>query len=199
VALVLGGAPVLLVVLLGLGVPYFEWNGRLMMGGFALASATWGIVLARRPIAWAVALLALVTTPLIFVHLHDRPAGIRLLEPDHPRSVWREPKWAIQARNNDHMAALIHFVDNNVPANAHLALMPNRLYDAAARRRSGLMAFPFFGDDLGRTIVFAESVRAARAAGAGWAILPEDLAPPSTRGWRPVFRFQEWVVLRLTA
>jgi glycosyl transferase family 87 len=197
VALALAAAPVLWIVIVGIAVPYFEWNGRWMMGGFALAAATWGSVLRVPPLAWAAAAIAALTTVLAFIHLHDKPSGLRLIEPTREHSVWSQPDWAVQATDHPYLRALFRFVDRNVPDNARLALTPN-VWPGDSDEGGNLPPFPFFGEDLGRTILFANSLRDARAVRADWAILRSRGVGACAPGWDAVFRYGVWIVVRRT-
>jgi hypothetical protein len=165
------------------------------MGGFALAAATWGIVLRVPPLAWATAALAALTATLAFVHLHDKPAGVRILEATGERSVWSEPDWAVQGTDHPYLRALFRFVDQNVPSDARLALEPN-VWPGGSDEGGNLPPFPFFGRDLSRTIVLADSIPAAREARADWAILRDDGFETCVPGWDVAFRYDVWVVLR---
>jgi len=195
IAVVLAAAPVLWIVLLGVLVPYYEWNGRHAMGGFALGAATWGIAFRKPPVAWAATAVALLTSTLAFVHLHDRPSGLRLLEPTVQDSVWDRPDWAVQATDHPHLRELFRFVEENVPANATLALQPN-VYPGGIHIGGELPPFPFFGPHLSRTIVFADSPREAHEAKAQWAILRVSGSRECAGGWQTAFHYDVWSVLR---
>jgi hypothetical protein len=195
IALPLAAAPALWIVLVGVVVGYAEWHGRYTMGGFALATATWGVVLRVRPLAWATAAIAVVTTLLAFVHLHDRPSGLRLIEPTSERSVWTQPDWNIEATDHPNLRALLRFAELNVPRDARLALAPN-VWPGGSNEGGYLPPFPFFGPHLSRTILFADSTQAAREAKAHWAILRDDTTGGCASGWDEVFRYDVWLVLR---
>ena len=193
-AAVAAAAPILWVVLLGVGVPYWEWNGRYAIGGFAVGAAVWGVVLRWPALALATATVVTLTTLLAFVHQHDRPSGLRLLEPNAERSVWTEPDWRLQATDNPHLRALYRFFEEHVPLDARVAVEPE-IWPGGANIGGNLPAFPFFGRDLTRTVRLARSADAARDAGADWALLrrPDDGCEP---GWRRAFRYEPWIVLR---
>jgi hypothetical protein len=191
-AVVLAAAPVYWIVAIGLFIPYFEWNGRFAMGGFALAAATWGLVYRLRPIAWAAAIVAVITAGLSFIHLHDKPSGLRLLEPVDVPSVWTQPDWVVQG-SRPHMRALLRYVRGHVPDHARLALYPEH-YPGPGDPRGDLEPFPFFGPNLSRTILFASTADEALAKGADWAVLHST--PDCLTRWRSGFRFDGWVVLR---
>jgi hypothetical protein len=198
VALVLAAAPFLWIVLLAIAVPYWEWNGRYTMGGFVLATATWAFSLRMQPVAWAAAALSALTVTLAFVHLHDRPSGLRLIEPTAERSVWTEPDWAVQATDHPDLRAVFRFVDRKVPPDVRLAIQP-RVWPMRENVGKELLAYPFFGRDLSRTVLLAESLRQATAAKADWAILRGQTGASCVRGWRRVFRYDVWSAFRRTA
>lgn len=191
-ALLLATAPVIWIVFLGIAVPYYEWNGRYTMGGFALATATWGAVHRLRTVAWGAVAVAALSSALAFDHLHDKAAGIRLLEPVHERSVWTQPDWMIRGEG-PHMRALLRFVDTHVPGDVRLAIAPIRI-PGPGYRGGHVQPFPFFGDDLSRTLVFATSARRAYEAGAQWAILHRTRG--CEPGWQRAYVYVGWMVLR---
>jgi hypothetical protein len=198
VALVLAAAPFLWIVLLAIAVPYWEWNGRYTMGGFALATATWAVALHVRPVAWAAAAVAALSVTLAFVHQHDRPSGLRLIEPTTERSVWTEPDWAVQATDHPDLRAVFRFVEREVPRDTRLAIQP-RVWPMREDVGKELLAYPFFGRDLSRTILLAESLSQATAAKADWAILRGQGSASCVRGWKRVFRYDVWSAFRRTA
>jgi hypothetical protein len=195
VALALAAAPALWIVLLGLGVPYWEWNGRYVMGGFVLGSATWSLALRLRPLAWAAAAIALLTVTLAFVHLHDRPSGLRLIEPTHEDSVWSQPGWSIQATDHPDERAVFRFAALRIPKNARLALEPV-VWPVREHVQGEMLAYPFFGRDLSRHVFLADSIEQSEAVRADWAILRDDGIPACVPHWRRVFEHDVWIVLR---
>lgn len=195
VAIALVAAPAVAVVLLGIALPYYEWNGRYVAGSFALAVGTWGTALAVRPVAWGAAALAAITSLLMFVHLHDRQSGIRLIEPTHAQSVWTLPSWSVEATDHPDLRELFRYVTRNVPGRARLALEPN-VYPGGVHTGGNLPPFPFFGSHLTRTILYAYSPRQAVERHADWAILRDDGFGRCVPGWNETFRYDVWVVLR---
>ena len=191
-ALAVAAAPLLWIVLLGLGVPYWEWNGRYVMGGFGLGAALWGLVLRLPTLRWPTAVIAVLTTSLAFVHLHDRPSGLRLLEPTDVVSVWSQPDWRVQATDNPHLRALYGFFEEHVPMEAAVAVEPE-IWPGGTNIGGNLPPYPFFRSDLTRAVVLATSAEAARRKGAEWAVFRGDACEP---GWRRAFRHGVWVVLR---
>jgi hypothetical protein len=191
-ALAVAAAPIVCIVLLGLGVPYWEWNGRYAIGGFVLGAALWGLVLRVPALRWPTAAIAVLTTSLAFVHLHDRPSGVRLLEPTDEASVWSQPDWSVQATDNPHLRALYRFAEKHVPADVSIAVEPE-IWPGGTNIGGNLPPYPFFRSDLTRAVVLATSAEAARRKGAEWAVFRGDACEP---GWRRAFRHGVWVVLR---
>jgi hypothetical protein len=196
VLLVLAAAPALWVVCIGLVIPYFEWNGRFAMGGFALASATWGLLLRVRPLAWATGALAVLTVFLAFIHLHDRPSGVRLIEPVSEHSVWDQPQWIVQGTDHPDLHAVFRFAEQHIPSHARLALQPNVFPSKHGKFVPGVPPFPFFGSHLSRSILFADSASVARVEQAGWAILYQKDQQRCFPGWSRAFSYGAWVILR---
>ena len=193
VALALAAAPVLWVILVGIGIPYWEWNGRYAIGGFALGAATWGVVLRLPPAGAATAAVVGLTAVLAFVHLHDRASGLRLLEPVDDPSVWTQPDWSLQATDNAHLRALYRFVERRVPEDAVVAVEPE-VWPGPGPKAGNLPVYPFFGRDLTRTLHYADSPAAAARTGAGWAVL--HAGDEQCAGWHRAFRYGGWIVLR---
>jgi hypothetical protein len=194
VAVVVAVAPVIWIVLLGASTPYWEWNGRYTMAGWTIGASAWALALSIRPVALGTAALAVVTTALIFVHLHDRASGVRLLEADHESAVWSEPSWSEQATDHPSLRALYRFATLRIPQEATVALQPI-LFPGRGFAGGNLPPFPFFGKDLSRHIVLAGSPSRSATVGAGWAILR---SPPCAPGWRVDLRYGVWRVLEHT-
>ena len=194
VAVVIAAAPVIWIVLLGIAVPYYEWNGRYTMGGFALGTAAWAVALRVAPIAWAAAAIAALTVGLSFVHLHDRPSGLRLLEPTNESSVWSEPEWSVQATDHRDFRAVLRFVDESVPANARLGVEPS-VVPVRKPVRGEMLAYAFFGTDLTHHVDLTDSVERARTLDDDWAVLRTTHADACPAA----FRYYNWVVLKMTS
>ena len=192
-AMALAAAPVVWVVLLGLGVPYWEWNGRYAIGGFALGAATWGLVLRFEPLAWATAMVVTLTALLSFIHLHDRPSGLRVLEPTNEPSVWNEPAWSVQATDHPHLRALYRFFEESVPADARVAVEPN-VWPGGSAEGGILPVFPLFGRDLPNSSL--RDLPGRRPGSWRRGALLRDRSGPCVSGWHVAFRTGLWHVLR---
>jgi hypothetical protein len=198
VAAVVAGAPVLWIVLLAIAVPYWEWNGRYVMGGFAVGASTWAVALRIPAVVWASAAIAALTVGLSFVHQHDRPSGLRLLQPTHDRSVWTQPGWRVQATDHADFAAVLRYLDEHVPPQARLAVEPS-VYPARGFARGEMLAYAFFGTGLHHHVDLADSAARAHARGDQWAVLRAKHATDCAAGWRTVYRYVNWVVLKRTS
>jgi hypothetical protein len=197
VALVVATAPVIWIVILGLGVPYWEWNGRYSIGGWAVGCAAWAVPLRIRPIASATVALALIAATLAFVHQHDRASGARLLAADHEPSVWSLPSWNIQATDHPFYAQLLRFVATRIPSHARVAIEPFVWPHSTFVVPWPSLPYPYFGPGLTRTVLFADNPARARALHAGWAVLRRDFGGCAAE-WTRVFGYDSWVVLRAT-
>lgn len=195
-AVLLALAPLIWIVLLAIAVPYWEWNGRYTMGGFALGASAWAVALRIRPVAWAAAAIAVLTVTLSFVHQHDRPSGLRLIEPTHETSIWSQPDWSVQATDHPELRAVLRFVDERVPARARLAVEPSVFPNQGPALRGDMLAYAFFGTDLTRRVYLADSLERARAVAADWAVLRAKRVGTCAAGWRIAFRYQNWAVLQ---
>jgi len=197
VAIVLALAPLIWIVLLGVAVPYWEWNGRYAIGGWALGCAAWAIALRIRPVAAATVALATITATLAFVHQHDRASGARLLAADHEPSVWSLPSWSVQATDHPVYAQLLEFVARNVPRDARIAIQPYVWPHPTFTSSSPVLPYPYFGPGLTRTVLFADSPARARALHAGWALLLRREFSGCAAGWRPALTIDQWVMLQV--
>ena len=185
-AVVLALAPFLWVAGVAVAVTYFEWNGRFAMGGFALAAATWGVLLDVRPAAWAAVAVSAVTVGLTLVHYDEKPSGVRLLEPTSAQSVWTAPRWEVQGIVPS-LGTLIRLTDETIPAGSTIAVWPSP-FPEEGQRGIQLLPFPLLGTGLDRRLVYARDAATAERKDASWLILPDDALTPCADGWREAFR-----------
>lgn len=120
-AVVFAFAPAYWLVAFGVTLYYQEFAGRFFMFPVALAAATWGLALAWRPVAWGIVAIAVTAVGLALLNDTKRPSGLRLLEPDTPRSYFTTPRWAGQG-DEARAAALTRFVDETLPHDTTVAL-----------------------------------------------------------------------------
>jgi hypothetical protein len=198
VTIVVASAPIIWIVLLAIAVPYWEWNGRYVMGGFALGSAAWASALRIPAVAWASAAIAALAVGLAFVHQHDRPSGLRLIEPTHERSVWTQPAWGVEATDHPDLRAVLRFFDEHVAKDARVGVEPS-VFPAQGVVRGEMLAYTFFGTGLDRHVDLTDSATRAHRRGDGWAVLRAPHARDCPAGWRTAFRYENWVVLRSTS
>ena len=104
----------------------------------------------------------------------------------------------MQATDHPDLRAVLRFVDRNVPRDARIAIQPS-VWPVRGYAKGELLAYPFFGRDLSRTVLLAESLRHAAAAKADWAILRGQSSAPCVRGWKRVFRYDVWSGFRRVA
>ena len=64
----------------------------------------------------------------------------------------------MQATDHPDLRAVLRFVDRNVPRDARIAIQPS-VWPVRGYAQGELLAYPFFGRDLSRTVLLAESLR----------------------------------------
>jgi len=169
---------------------YQEWAGRFFVFPFALAAATWGLLLRARPVAWAVTAIAATTLLLALANDARRPSGLPLLETEKPRSIWRTPRWAGGPETRRDYDAPIRFLDERIPPSATvgLAITPS---DPVS---------PFFGAGLDRRVVFVRRDE-HDAPGADWVFVRPDWPVSLCAGkWRTAdVTDGGWVIARRVA
>lgn len=170
VPLALSTAPLVWIVGFALLAGYVPTTGRYLMGSVVLSAATWGLVLAWRPIVWWAVTVSAVTVGLAYVHFHERPSGLRLLEDDSPESVWTRPD-AVALGPSSETPPVFAFVEHRVPDDARVGVWPHFWWS------------PFFGPSLSRTVLLTPSLTAAERLAVEWAILPVDAGPACVPGW----------------
>ena len=194
--LVLAAAPIAWIVALAVAVTYFEWNGRFVMGGFALSAATWGLVVEEprfRPAAWASVAVGLTTVLLTLVHYDEKPSGLRLLEETGRASVWTTPRWVLQATGAGH-GDLIREVEARVPADDTVAIWPSPT--PSGGRWATVPPYPYVGEpDITRRVELVRTAAEAARHGAAWAILPAAVVDECEPGWRIEYSVAGWHLL----
>jgi hypothetical protein len=122
--LVLAAAPVLVIAIFAVTIPYDSWRGRLLAFAVGLACAPWGATLRVRWLATGTAVLCLTTVGLSLVHFYTKPSGLGLLESGDTPSVWRRDRidTLTVIRDYDGTPALLRAVEQSVPGRARLAV-----------------------------------------------------------------------------
>lgn len=184
VAAVLVAAPPAVLVGSAIAVGFHSTNGRYVMGGLALSAATWGIVRPYR--AAAVAIVAVTATTLLlgFVNYEDKPPGIRLLEGPARESIWTMPaEWAQNLQPE--LVPVTRAVREHAEPGETIALTRDAL----------VRPFIYAGwPELVHRLEYADSLAEAAAAGATWAVLPDDVE--CENGWLLEVRSRPWAVYR---
>jgi hypothetical protein len=176
VAVVFSAAPLLFAVVLAVSVTYEPWWGRFFAFPVALASAAAGLVLRVRPVAWAVLAIA-ATTVVLTVRAND----------EKPPSVWGKPRWWVETRVGPGSGErdVIRFADESIPSHARVGL--------AISWRD--WSYPFFGEQLKRTVRFVPSPSSAEGD-LDWLVVAPAMSAPSSR-WIRVLRTDDgWRVFR---
>jgi hypothetical protein len=186
-ALVATLAPWLFVPAFALAVVEDEVRGRFFVVPVALASATFGVALAHRWLAWSAVTIAALGALLAFVHFDDRPAGLRLLAARTQPTLWSAPRWqalgAHRRRGRDHPGAF-RALEERVPVDTVLAYAVGAdeyvypAFDAGLRRRVRLVAA---GARVPEDAAWAMVGRGGAALGCAGAW--EQVAAPAP-GWR---------------
>ena len=168
-------APVLYLVVITVGLGYTIFHGRYLMPAVALGAATWGLVLRVRPMAWAAAVVSVVTVTLAFVHYVEKPAGFSVLGGDNPRSVWNESRVEVLAHSRaPGGAGPLRVIEEEAADGDTVAL----------RIRQDDVSYPYFGADLDRHVVFVEDTGGLDEE-ADWLVVAPGLsADICAAGWR---------------
>lgn len=179
----LGLAPLAWVAVVAVAVGYSPYEGRFVMPGILLGAAATAPLLHRPAVAWWAVAVSATTLLLVWTHSDERPAGIRLLADTTAESVWtRDDANALPQRG---LPEAIRFVRAaRIPEDARLALWPAPFPDPPTEDPVGLLAFPFFGPNLERELVYARSLGEAQTAQGAWALLPRARADGCRPGWR---------------
>lgn len=170
-------APVLYLAVITVGLGYTIFHGRYLMPAVALGAATWGLVLHVRAVAWAAAVVAVVTVTLAFVHYVEKPAGFSVMGGDNPRSVWNESRVEVLAHSRaPGGAGPLRVIEEEAEDGDTVAL----------RIRQDDVSYPYFGADLDRRVVFVEDTGGLDAE-ADWLVVAPGLAAGiCAAGWRPL-------------
>jgi hypothetical protein len=164
-------------------------RGRFLIFPFALAAAFWAVFVTRRWLAWAIAVLTLVTATLSAVNAEAKPSGLTALFPDSGPSVWGKPDWYAQTILRPFSAdeTMLRVTERLIPRDATLTL---------ATRRNDLLA-PYFGRDLTRRISLVRDGGVVPPS-SGWVVAAPGVRPKVCPGdWRVRLRVghsQGWLI-----
>jgi len=151
-------APPVFLVVFSLAIAYDPARMRFAAFPVALASATFGVALRMRLLAWISVALTIGTLAVSVGYFAPRPASVALL-PGHDAPE-RDTRWFIQAESGNGDPDAFRFLEEQVPADATVAL--------AVARNTYL--YPAWDARLRRTVVF-EMESGAIPGDAGWLVV----------------------------
>ncbi|MGH3132137.1 MAG: hypothetical protein ACRDNY_00065 [Gaiellaceae bacterium] len=167
-ALALAAAPWLLVLTLALTVVWDPFRSRFLILGVALAGATWGVLLRSTALAAITAAIGSTTLLLVLANHALKPSGLADLTFTARESIWRMPRWDAQALAQPITRDAFRFVEERVPADAHIGIaFPGSDF-----------IYPYFGRELRRHVTLISARGGAVPPDAAWLVL----------GWRAVVR-----------
>jgi hypothetical protein len=152
---------------------YDSMRMRYLAFGVALASATFGIVLRVRAVAWIAVGLACVNTAVLVAYFVPRPAGLALLTKN--RALDTNARWWVQGNSGNGDPDAFRFLEERVPAAATVALA----------LRFNTYVYPAWDAGLRRTVRFVPEGGDVPAS-ARWLVLGpgKELEERSLAGWK---------------
>jgi len=138
------------------------------------------VFLARRWLAWAVAVLTLVSATLSIVNAQAKPSGLTGVFPSSGASVWGKPIWYAQTilRPRPPDETMLRVAGELIPRDAALALAP---------QPNDFLA-PYFGAGLTRHVVLVEDGGTVPAT-AQWLVASPGVRPRACPSdWRVRYR-----------
>ena len=144
VTLALATAPIVFALLLSIAIAYDPFRGRFFLFPVALASATWGLALRHRWLAWGATAIAVVTVPLSFVHSTEKPFDHSIFDRGESSSVWGRSRENVQTwLRQDGTAEVVDFFARE-PQSGRVGL----------RVGPDDWIYPYFGRTVEREVVF---------------------------------------------
>ena len=186
---VMAAAPLVGMACVAAAIVWDPTRGRFLIFPFALAAASWAGFLARRWLAWTVALLTVVTATLSFVNAEAKPTGITSLWPDSGPSVWGKPDWYAQTilRPDSDDTTMLRVAARLIPADTTVTL---------ASRPNDFLA-PYFGRDLTRRVILARDGQVVTPS-SDWLVAAPGVRLRSCRSdWRVRYRLgvpEGWLI-----
>ena len=179
-------APVLAAVVLALVVPLDAFRGRFLAFAVALAAATWGIALARRPVAWGVVALAAVAMPLALLSMYTKPSSAPFVHGHEGRSVWND--------STDELFADV-FREHVATVRVAQLLRGERRAIAIAARENDFLYF-FFGDGRRNDVRLVPIDGGRVPDDVTWLVLAPGTAVVRCGRWTRVSAIESWLVER---
>jgi Dolichyl-phosphate-mannose-protein mannosyltransferase len=168
------GVPLTL-VLTAFALAYDPQRMRYIAFAVALASSVFGVALRVRALAWTAVALAVTTTAISVAYFVPRPASLTLLSGN--RTPERSARWFIQGESGNGDPEAFRFLEEQIPADAVVALDVVR----------NTYLYPAWDAGLRRTILFVPGDGDAPVA-AGWLVVGPSKSVPETRlaaeGWK---------------
>lgn len=189
IAAVAAAAPLVWFLLVALTLTYHPWQGRFFIVPVALSASVWGLTLRNAALAWGAVAIGALTVLLSLDHFVEKPAGLRLLDRSATESVWHLRPWEVQSQHDSALAPVYHFVEEQIPGHAAVALGlgPNEF------------AFPFFGPHLTRRVLLLKSGSNGDDAAARWLFADPDRSREiDATCWQAVLRSERGTIFRRT-
>jgi hypothetical protein len=165
----------LTLVILAIVLAYDPQHMRYVAFPVALATATFGVALRVRVLAWTTVVSTALTLTVTLAYFAPRPAGFALLPGN--RDASRSARWLVQGESGKGDPAAFRFLEQEIPADATLAL--------AVERDTYL--YPAWDAGLRRTVLF-EHENGSIPEAADWLVVGPrygvDAAQLSRAGWR---------------
>jgi len=162
-------------VILAVALAYDPQHMRYIAFPVALATAAFGVALRVRVLAWTTVICTALTLTVTLVYFAPRPAGFALLPGN--RDANRAARWLVQGESGKGDPAAFRFLEQEIPADATLAL--------AVERDTYL--YPAWDAGLRRTVLFEHESGSIPEA-ADWLVVGPrhdvDTARLSRAGWR---------------
>jgi hypothetical protein len=154
---------------------YDTMRMRYLVFGVALASASFGVTLRVRAVAWTATALACVSTAVLVAYSIPRPGGLNVLSSN--RGLETASRWFVQGHSGNGDPDAFRFLEEEIPAEATLALA----------LQLNTYVYPAWDEHLRRTVVFVPSDGTVPAE-AGWLAVgpsqPVNGARLAEAGWR---------------
>jgi hypothetical protein len=188
-AVALAAAPFAFVVVFALLVPWDPWRGRFVVFGVALAAATWGVTLARRPVAWGVVALTAVALPLTLLAMYTKPSSAPFVHGHQDPSIWTDS----EADVFDDL-----YIDEAIVRAARVVDGENGSTVALAARENDFL-YPFFGSRQQNVVRLVDIGGGRVPTDALWLVLAPGTRVVLCGTWQNVKTVDEWRVARRTS
>ena len=188
-AVALAAAPFVFVVVFALLVPWDPWRGRFVVFGVALAAATWGVTLARRPVAWGVVALTAVALPLTLLAMYTKPSSAPFVHGHQDPSIWTDSEEEVFDDLYIHEAVVraARVVDGETGSTVAVAARGNDFL------------YPFFGTRQQNVVRLVNRNGGRVPADASWLVLAPGARVVRCGSWNDVWTKDHWRVAKRTS